>query len=416
MELSGTRVSGGNRARLVKLAKAARELSLREERSRQGELRGGLIHFVRYFWHVLEPERKLVEGWPLEALCVHLEAISRGEFNRFLGRTPDADGFAYWTNQVASGQQSLASVISAIQNSQEAQSRQCSNGLDPLAQSFYVNEKSGVFVTKIDLYFRSKDSTLPVIVQLRSMQLGLPTEQIYPFSEVVIDAKDVKVSDDASVPTTVSFESPVYLAGEKYHSIVLLSASNEYTAWISRLGEIDISTANEVESRQVVVTSQPLLGSLFKSQNGSTWNPSQYEDLKFVLYRAVFAGSGTINFYNPTLNVGSDQIPFLLKDSLEVSSRKIRVGLGSTLQDSGLTLGNTVVQFGSNASGNYVGSAGTATGNLTITNSGIGYTPSSGSFTYNNLSLSNVTGTGRDATANLTITNGVAVAATILLS
>lgn len=88
MELSGTRVSGGDRARLVKLAKAARELSLREERSRQGELRGGLIHFVRYFWHVLEPERKLVEGWPLEALCVHLEAISRGEFNRFLGNVP----------------------------------------------------------------------------------------------------------------------------------------------------------------------------------------------------------------------------------------------------------------------------------------------------------------------------------------
>ena len=82
MELSGTRVSGGDRARLVKLAKAARELSLREERSRQGELRGGLIHFVRYFWHVLEPERKLVEGWPLEALCVHLEAISRGELNK----------------------------------------------------------------------------------------------------------------------------------------------------------------------------------------------------------------------------------------------------------------------------------------------------------------------------------------------
>lgn len=79
---------GTDRARLVKLAKAARELSLREERSRQGELRGGLIHFVRYFWHVLEPERKLVEGWPLEALCVHLEAISRGEFNRFLGNVP----------------------------------------------------------------------------------------------------------------------------------------------------------------------------------------------------------------------------------------------------------------------------------------------------------------------------------------
>jgi hypothetical protein len=32
--------------------------------------RGSLIEFVRYFWHTLEPaSRKLVEGWPLEAVC-----------------------------------------------------------------------------------------------------------------------------------------------------------------------------------------------------------------------------------------------------------------------------------------------------------------------------------------------------------
>src|SRR5208337_2489575 len=33
--------------------------------------------FVRYFWHTLEPKsRKLIEGWPLEAICLHLEAVS----------------------------------------------------------------------------------------------------------------------------------------------------------------------------------------------------------------------------------------------------------------------------------------------------------------------------------------------------
>ena len=285
--------------------------------------------------------------------------------------------------------------------------------LDPLAQSFFIEDKSGIFVTSIDLFFRSKDETLPVIVQLRPMKLGLPTEQIYPFSEVVIDAKDVNVSEDGSLKTRIVFESPVYLTGEQYHSLVVLSTSNEYTIWISRLGEIDISTANQAESRQVVVTSQPTLGSLFKSQNGSTWNASQYEDIKFTLNRAVFTSSGNVNFYNPVLDIDSDQTPFLLKDALELSSKKIRVGLGSTVQDSGLTLGNTITQLGSNASGIYVGSAGTATGPLTITNSGIGYTPSSGSTVYSNVSLTNITGSGRDATANITISNGVAIAATI---
>ena len=36
---------------------------------RQQTGRGGLLNFVRYFWHTLEPKtRKMVEGWPLEAL------------------------------------------------------------------------------------------------------------------------------------------------------------------------------------------------------------------------------------------------------------------------------------------------------------------------------------------------------------
>lgn len=45
---------------------------------------GGLLHFVRYFWPVLEPMTPLVEGWPLAALCQHLEAVSRGLIPRLL--------------------------------------------------------------------------------------------------------------------------------------------------------------------------------------------------------------------------------------------------------------------------------------------------------------------------------------------
>ena len=68
----------------------------------------------------------------------------------------------------------------------------------------------------------------------------------------------------------------------------------------------------------------------------------------------------------------------------------------------------------SNATGKYVGSAGTASGNLTITNPGVGYTPSSGSETYNHVSMVTKTGNGRNGTLNLTITGGVAVAATVV--
>ncbi len=46
---------------------------------RQSNPHGGLMEFVRYFWHVLEPVDPFVEGWPLECMCAHLEAITRGE-------------------------------------------------------------------------------------------------------------------------------------------------------------------------------------------------------------------------------------------------------------------------------------------------------------------------------------------------
>jgi hypothetical protein len=58
---------------------------------RQQTGRGGLLNFVRHFWHALEPKSgKLVEGWPLEAICIHLEALTFGDIpsNRLLINVP----------------------------------------------------------------------------------------------------------------------------------------------------------------------------------------------------------------------------------------------------------------------------------------------------------------------------------------
>lgn len=287
---------------------------------------------------------------------------------------------------------------------------------DPLAQTFKIGNDSdnvGRYVTSIDLYFQSKDNVLPVEIQLRSVSLGTPTSEIYPFSKVIVYPEDINISDDASIPTKINFQAPVYLPGNKEHAIVIISNSNDYNVWISRLGEVDITTSSGPESAQRFVSSQTLLGSLFKSQNASTWTPSQYEDLKFSLYSAVFSDQGSVTFFNPELNQNNKQIAVLPKDSIQINSRRIRVGLGTTVTDSNLTIGNQISQYGSNATGTYVGAAGSATGTLQIINAGIGYTPSSGSLTYNDVSLTSVTGSGRDAKANITIQNGVAVAATV---
>jgi hypothetical protein len=250
---------------------------------------------------------------------------------------------------------------------------------------------------------------------------GVPSTQVYPFGETIVESKDVVISTDASEPTRVVFPSPVYLNPKTEHAIVLLSESNEYTCWISRIGEIDVTSLLQPESRQVVVSAQPTLGSLFKSQNGSTWNPSQYEDMKFTLWGATFTSeTGNVTFFNPQLNVGNNQIPTLVKDPLEFNSRKIVVTTNDIVNTSNFVVGNTIIQKNNTASGDYVGAGGSASGTLGIINAGIGYTPSDGtSLTYTNVLLSSFSGSGKNATADITIgsvggVNGVAIAATIV--
>ena len=281
---------------------------------------------------------------------------------------------------------------------------------DPIAQSFYVEESEGVFITRCGIYFRTVDqSNVPVVLQIRTMELGLPTQKVLPFSEVFLQPEEITVSADGSAVTFFEFDAPVYLKGGTEYAICMLSNSPNYSVFISRVGENDLIT-------QAFVSNQPTLGSLFKSQNASTWEPSQWEDLKFSLYRADFLENGTVEFYNPNLNRGNNQIAKLLPNSLEMKSKQIRISLASTIGDTGLNFGNTVFQYGSNATGNYVANAGIATGDMNIVNAGIGYTPSSGGYTFSGVALNTVTGNGSGATANITIANGVAIAATIASS
>lgn len=69
------------------VARAIRELKLRDERRRQSGP-GGLLHFIRYFWRVVEPNRLFVEGWALDAMCLHLEAVDAGRIRKLLITVP----------------------------------------------------------------------------------------------------------------------------------------------------------------------------------------------------------------------------------------------------------------------------------------------------------------------------------------
>ena len=278
---------------------------------------------------------------------------------------------------------------------------------DPLAQSFFVEEAEGIFVTKCGVFFNSVDTgNTPVIMQLRTLELGTPSEKVLPLSEVFLYPDQIVTSEDGSVETIFEFDAPVYLNGGTEYAIVMLSHSADYSVFISRVGENDLVT-------QEFVSNQPTLGSLFKSQNASTWEPSQWEDLKYTIYKANFLESGSIDFYSPELTTGNKQIAKLLPNPIQMTSNKVRINLASEINDGTLEFGNTIFQWGSDATGNYVANAGFATGDLNIINAGIGYTPASGLLAYYGVNLNTVTGHGSGATANVLVNNGVAIAATV---
>src|SRR4029453_3033190 len=50
--------------------------------------RRSLREFVRQAWHVVEPSTAYVTGWHLDAICDHLEAVSKGQIRNLLINMP----------------------------------------------------------------------------------------------------------------------------------------------------------------------------------------------------------------------------------------------------------------------------------------------------------------------------------------
>lgn len=163
--------------------------------------------------------------------------------------------------------------------------------IDPLAQTFYVEEEGGIYLTKIGLFFSQVSSTAPVILELRNAEQGTPNSiEIIPDSVVTKSAAEMsgKASSDASIETVFEFDEPIYLQGNRPYAFTIKSpARNEYFLWSAKAGDFNLGTT---ESR---VTRNPEKGALFQAQEGIIYLPSQNEDLKFTLYRALFNSATT---------------------------------------------------------------------------------------------------------------------------
>ena len=188
---------------------------------------------------------------------------------------------------------------------------------DPVAQAFFIDQEDGMFITSIDLFFSQKSSSLPVTFQLRTMVNGYPTQTILPFGTVNKDASDISVSTDASVATTFTFDSPVYVQPNTEYCFVALCNNDDYTIYTARMGQTTLDGSR-------LISKNAYLSSMFKSQNGGTWTAEQNEDVKFKIKRASFTENTT-----GTVQLVNDEIPTLTlaQNPIEVDAT---AGSGST--------------------------------------------------------------------------------------
>lgn len=223
---------------------------------------------------------------------------------------------------------------------------------DGLSQTFFTPKKSsnnqdyGMFVSSIDLFFKTKPSVasgsmqLPITVKIAYVSNGYPTKNY--LAAKTIQCKDVKISNlpstsNAATITKFTFDDPVYLQPNQEYAIIIGSDSPDYSVYTAVIGE-NVLGSNPTRR----ISEQPYAGSFFRSQNSSTWTPYQNEDLMFVINKAVFAPSGqaVFNMENAPIGIGFTDKALLISSDLAFPVANLTYQLksiySSTLtQDSG---------------------------------------------------------------------------------
>ena len=275
---------------------------------------------------------------------------------------------------------------------------------DPLAQSFTVDGK-GAFLTSFDLYFATKDPQAKIYIELRTVELGTPTSfLVQDYTQVALNPDQININEAnpfEPVPTRIRFPSPVFLEANREYAIVILSpASDAYEMWTATMGQKTVRTQNLPDVQNVVVTKQYIGGSLFKSQNGTIWTPSQYQDLTFKLYKAQFVPSGTVTFYNTDITPNGTNVSKLQNNPIEGLPRKLKLPISGTL-NAAVIPGVKIGEASSTITG-IVENLGGPIGIATVVAGGGGYTDG----TYTSVPLYSLSGKGTGAQATIQILNG----------
>lgn len=205
---------------------------------------------------------------------------------------------------------------------------------DPVAQSFFVDTvetNRGVYIHSIDLYFDTVDIEHDILVQVRKMTNGYPSiELVYPYAWSKLEGNKINKSKNSSLSSRFKFETPLFLPSNEEYCFVVMTNSEKSTIWCSEMGQKSFKDTDKDLPTGEIISKQPYLGSMFISQNNTTWDAEQNKDIKFRINRCKFkSNTGSIRCINSTKN-DITQLPNvrrLTPNSLEFTenSKEVRI-------------------------------------------------------------------------------------------
>lgn len=185
-------------------------------------------------------------------------------------------------------QKVVMGIVSTVEREETVTETQFHYG-DPLAQTFAVQEGIA-WISYVKVKIHSKDMELPLTVEIHKTLNGFPTRQVMQSKTLYPD--EISTSEDATVPTTFTFENLVgYTPGE--YSVHLFTNSPNYKVWYAKMGEVDILTGEPVRT-------QPADGVLYTSPNDSYWQGHPDSDLTYEIGVANFQNNAQIRFQQLT--------------------------------------------------------------------------------------------------------------------
>lgn len=219
----------------------------------------------------------------------------------------------------------------------------------PLAQVFLVTEPSpgvdAVFVTGVDLFFRSKPSlaTQGIEVQIRETLNGIPQARQLPYASKILPISSILTSTNASVSTRFTFDTPVMLRTNEAFAIAVIPVGgvSDYVIWTARRDDPDVSSG-------IGVVLPNNVGNLFAPSNDLTYTMIDNQALKFSLITANFShSSGTAVYKLDNLeffNTKPINKSFATNERVVVSNSNLKIASLSINLATPFTVGETVVQ------------------------------------------------------------------------